>query len=373
MVQNIDIQDLFIIGANGNVGRALVKQILTRGDTMPGDDRNFKTRIVGLASSRQFVFSRDGISDQFADEFSRSRNVSGARGYDSLDALLDAANGRRVREGTLAFVDVTAVGEPMTRFHKNVELNTPYGLVTANKNPIALSPYGLFQKLTRDVRRYGYRCSVMAGAGAVPFLQDMRDLNDPLGLITGCLSGTLGFICSQLEYGKMFSEILADAKEKGYTEPDPRDDLNGLDVARKLIVLARSAGYNVGLSDVDVEPFIPGEYFVSGQSVEEFMASAKGLDSCFIEAMASARERCNTLRYVANLSVSGKTPTLKVSLQEVPVDSELGSLRGTTNKLVIVTGAYDMERPYIIQAPGAGLDVTARNIRRDLLSLLPHR
>lgn len=363
------IQDLYIVGATGNVGSTLVKQIFEKGDTDPARHAN-PTRIVGLASSKHALYLPDGIGSQQAFAFA-DKKCDGAGEYNNLGELLQTARyGPRDEKTMLVFVDVTALKEQMIEFHHEVISKTPYSIVTANKNPLAFSDYEVFQELTTDPRRYGYRCSVMAGADTVPFLRDLRDLNDKLHLIEGCLSGTNGFITSELESGGNLSDILRKAHAEGYTEPHPRDDLNGLDVARKLVVLARTAGYPINMEDIQVEPFIPEQYLLE-DDVDRFLDSVSKLDAEFKEKMANAQKKRQTLRYVAQMDVSGETPILTVSLKEVPKTSSLGSLTGTFNKTIITSDAYP--RGYSIEAPGAGLDVTARNVRRDLLEMILER
>ena len=259
----------------------------------------------------------------------------------------------------------------MIQFHLRVIEETPHGIVTANKNPVALSDYDTFQRLTQDSRRYGYRCSVMAGAEAVTFVRDGRDLNDPLYVVEGCFSGTNGYITSGLEDdGRTLSSVVKEAYDKGYTEPHPRDDLNGLDVARKLVVIARSAGLPVALKDVVVTPLIPEEYLLE-DDVGRFLGNLAKLDEGFRERMVNARSNGSVLRYVTRIDARSENPILEVSLQEVPRDSPLGGLEGAMNKIVLTTEAYP--KGYVVEAPGAGLEVTALNIRRDLLDLLPER
>ena len=365
------IQDVFIIGATGKVGRTLVKQIFERGDT---DSRRHvnPTRIVGLASSTHTIYSSSGISKKEAYSFA-NRGNGDANKYGSLFDLLEMAkSGFRDRKSTFVFVDVTALNESMTQFHLHVIENTPYGIVTANKNPIALSDYSVFQRLTHDTKRYGYRCSVMAGAQAVPFIQDLRDVNDELKGLQGCFSGTLGYIATELEKGIPFSSVLREAVKRGYTEPHPKDDLSGLDVARKLIVLARTAGFPIGLNGVKLEPFISSEYLAE-DDVDAFIDSSRQLDEHFKSRMSNARNRGNTLRYVASLEVLNGDLGARVSLVEVPKISPLGNLKSTLNALIVTTKVHPIEKPYILQSQGAGLDVTAQNIRADLLQLLPSR
>jgi len=373
------IQDVFIIGAPGRVGKILVEQIIKKEDTDPVRHPN-PTRIVGLAvtpklvdSPKMFIYSHRGISDEQAYRFA-SRDYSASKSYSALDELVEAADIRtRKNLSSLVFVDVTPLNEEMVDLHKKIIQETPYGIVTANKNPIALSDYPTFQLLTANPKRYGYRCSVMAGADSVPFLQDVPDLNDPLYKIEGCFSGTLGYITSNLEKGRKFSEILREAHREGYTETDPRDDLSGLDVARKIIVIARSAGYEVGIGDINLSPFIPSEYF-NGESIEDFLRNAEKLDKYFAALVESAKRKDNTIRYVATMDARGDRPQIDVSLREVVLNSSLGRLQGPKNKILITTEAYpDQDNCYEIGAPGAGLVVTARNVRRDLMHLLPER
>ena len=364
-------QDVFVIGATGKVGSTLIKQILEKGDTYPSLHGN-PTRIVGVASRSNFAYSPRGLSPSEAHNFCTG-HFPEAKRYSDLHELVDAADiGTRRSSGSLVFVDATAASDDMTRLHMHIVKTTPYGIVTANKNPIALSDFQTFQSLTGNPRRYGYRCSVMAGSDAVTFLQDLKDLNEQLHGIEGCFSGTLGYITSNLEKGRKFSEVLREAHEEGYTEPDPRDDLRGLDVARKIIVLARSAGYDVGIEDIKLKPFIPEE-FLKSESIDDFLASSENLDQHFFDKLQAARKHGNTLRYVATMKLDRDYPEIEVGLREVPLESSLGMLQGTRNKIVITTEYYPSDKPYIVEAPGAGLDVTARNIRRDLMGLLTER
>lgn len=357
-------QKLVILGSTGKVGKTLVRQIYDKQDVDPVKHAN-PTQIVGMASSKNFIFNPDGIEKQEAELFVNKKHPK-AKKHKNCSEILKSAKGNE----NLVFVDVTAVKEEwMKNLHLKIIEETDFSVVTANKNPLALFDYDTFRRLTRYVYRYGYSCSVMAGAGAIPFTRDLPDLGDGIKRLEGCFSGTLGYICSELEVGKKFSEILRAAMCNGYTEPDPRDDLNGLDVARKLVVLARTARHKIGIEDVKVEPFIPKKY-LKNEPVDEFLKSIPEIDDYFKKLVADAKSNGKVLRYVAELSVSSEV-SMSVGLKAVKDDSAIGSLRGTANKLVLVTGDYPDE--YEIRAPGAGLVVTARNIRRDLLYLIQER
>ena len=358
------IQDIVVMGATGKVGKTLINQILGA-DGVPLN-RKSPVRIVGLSSSTNFLFSPDGISKQQTRGFI-SKNYDNTPALADLGEIVDEAKKYRQNSSRLVFVDVTALNEPMTSLHLRIN-GMGYGLGTANKNPIALSHPAVFQQLTEDPSLYGYRCSVMAGADAVPFLRDARYRGVKLNSIEGCFSGTLGYICSELEKGRKFSEILKEAKQQGYTEPDPRDDLNGLDVARKMIVLARTVGYNVEIGDIALEPFIPSSYFVRGESIEAFLDKSQELDGKFEQMVKEAAEEGKVLRYSGREKVSNGTLSIRVSLQKVPKDGDLGGLNGTANQIAVFNEIYP-QSPYLIRAPGAGLTITASNVARDLLYL----
>lgn len=372
------IQDVYIIGATGKVGRELVEQIFKKGDVDPSRHPD-PTRIVGLASSTHTLYLPEGISLEQAYAFS-SKDYSHAEPYKKNnhgEFIERARYGFRDGGSTLVFIDATAETEPMIQFHKQVIRETQYGLVTANKNPIAFSDYDTFRELTIDVGRYGYRCSVMAGAEVIPFIRDSKDVNDPIYNVEGCFSGTNGFITSELEKfdgdgtSKRLSDVVREAYENGYTEPHPRDDLNGVDVARKLVIIARSIGLPVGMENVLIEPLIPEEY-LKEDDVGRFLEGLVEFDELLEHRMAMARDNNLTLRYVANIDMRGEDSVLKVSLQDVPKDSLLGRLEGTANQVVITTGTFKNGYP-IGPLPGAGKEETAQNIRRELLSLLPVR
>ncbi len=356
-------QNVFILGATGKVGGTLVEQIFSNGDTDSERHRN-PTRIVGLASSTSFVYNLNGIDYDAALPF-LNKSLVGER-YSHLDEILNKS--KATLDNNLVFVDATACGEEMLLFHNKVINSTPYGIVTANKNPLTLCDFQTFNDLTREVGRYGYRCSVMAGAEAVEFLRDSRDLGDTLKSIDACLSGTLGYISTKLHHGIKFSEAVHGAMINGYMEPNPMDDLSGVDVARKMTILARTAGFDVSLKDISRSPFVPESYL--GIETNDFLRRMPELDEDFYQRARETDKRGKVLRYVAKLQTN-PTGSVKIGLVEVPTGSELGILRGRTNKIIIETRDYG--EGYVVSAPGAGLEVTARNIRRDLLSQLERR
>lgn len=365
------VLNLFIMGATGNVGRSLIKQIIEKGDTDYSIHVN-PTKIVGLASSEKYIYLKEGISKTNAYNFIDKKGSFATKyqGLKVITSLMDQEE-KYFTKNKLVFVDVTALkGDEINKFHLNVIENTNYGMVTANKNPISLGNYNLFQKLTQDPIRYGYRCTVMAGADTVSLIQDLRDMSDNIFSLGGCFSGTIGYITSELEKDKKFSDIVRTAKEQGYTEPHPRDDLNGLDIARKLLILARGLGYNLEISDVNVEPLVSPE-LLKEDNVDVFLDSLHLVDDIYEEKVKKAESNGKILRYVASMKFVDGLPKLNVSMEEVKPNSPLGSLEGTLNKIVVKSNYYTPH--YAIEAPGAGSEVTAGNLRRNLLYLLDGR
>jgi len=362
-------QDIFILGARGNVGKTLIKQIYENGiKRLP----NISTRIVGLGEYDCFHFDSSGISRTTAGRFLSREGAY--RNMENLNSLLDfvlESYGPSNGERSLVFADVTNARDSMGKFHLRVISETPFSIVTSNKHPLISCSFDEFKRLTREPRRYGYRCSVMAGAEAVDKIRDLRDLGDSPLEISGCFSGTLGYICTELEKGRKLSGVVKEARKEGYTEPNPADDLDGGDVERKIIILSRTAGFDVPKTLIKRIPFIPESYLVE-KNIEKFLDCLSQLDELFLEKVSQARQNNNVLRYIAKFDNSNGSPKINVGLLPVERDSPLGSLSGTANKVVIRTKTYD-KIPYSVKAPGAGLEITAQNIRRDLLNQMTNR
>ena len=228
------------------------------------------TNIVGMVNSNGWLYTPGGVAIQNSPSMVRDlqsqdrelvsqgrQRVAIKDWMRSQQEYMDGGNllelfeeiGRQRLVDDVVFVDLTA--NDLTSFHQRV-IDSGGKIVTANKIPVAQSSWDIFKLLTQFRRRYGFSCSVMAGAGAVPFLRDAFDTSDTVKSIEGCFSGTLGKLCNLLYEGEItFSEAVKQLKLGGDTEPDPRDDLSGMDVAKKIVILARTAGYHVDLKDVD--------------------------------------------------------------------------------------------------------------------------
>jgi homoserine dehydrogenase len=254
-------------------------------------------------------------------------------------------------------VDVTAAddqAEPLV-----AAVAAGHRVVLANKRPMA-DAWAHFQALTA-AGAARYEATVGAGLPVISTLQALLDSGDTLLRIEAALSGTLGFLASELERGTAFAAAVRDAHARGYTEPDPRDDLSGADVARKALILARTCGLAWEADAVPPEALFPAE--LAAVSRDEFMARLDELDAPMHAQVAAARERGEVLRYVATITPEGAG----VGLRSLPVDHPLAGLRGADNLISFTTARYN-ERPLVVRGPGAGLAVTAAGVLGDIIA-----
>mmetsp|Transcript_39924 Transcript_39924/g.55501 ORF Transcript_39924/g.55501 Transcript_39924/m.55501 type:complete len:384 (-) Transcript_39924:40-1191(-) len=357
---------LVIVGCGG-VGLALIRHIIRLRDS------NTCHIPVRAVCDSKHVATASGAEELDTELLKKlmSAKAAGA-GLDSVAGVLAKPVGQGL-DDILAemgkspvryiYADCTAsfsMGETLVRV-----LEAGGSIALANKKPIT-GPTLLFQQLSADPRRI--RCESTCGAGMplVTAVQRIVRSGDPVSKMAGALSGTLGFVMSGLEEGQRFSSVVAAAKEAGFTEPDPRDDLSGLDVARKALILARLLGYQLELPDVTVESLYPGGLAPEVMSVEEFMsAGLPQLDAEFQAKVAAAAEKGEVLRYAAVVE-SGRC---SVGLQSVPKESPLGQLSGTDNLLEIRSECYH-PNPLVLQGRGAGTDATASGVLADILELV---
>ena len=235
--------------------------------------------------------------------------------------------------------------------------------VTANKKPVSGS-METFKALTADARRF--RCESTCGAG-MPIIASIARIHrsgDGIRKMAGALSGTLGYVMSGLEAGTSFSAVVKDAKAQGFTEPDPRDDLSGMDVARKALICARMTGSNIELVEVKVESLYPKEFGPEHMSVDEFMAALPRLDKGVKSKIQMAASKGEVLRYAAVV----ENGSCSVGLVSVSKESPLGRLSGTDNLFQLDSECYS-PNPLVIQGRGAGTEATASGVLADLLEL----
>lgn len=335
----------------GTIGSALVEQVREQREVLA---RRLGVDLVyaGIAGRRSGAFDLDGI------DLGRWKEAVEGGGLDGR-TILGRALG--VLSGSAVLVDATAE-EGMADLYVEA-LAAGFHVVSCNKKPLAgpLADYHRVKETARRKRRFWlYEVTVGAGLPVIGTLRDLLDAGDRLESIEGCFSGTLNFLCAGLDAGGKFSEVLARARELGYTEPDPREDLGGTDVARKALILAREAGLEIEPDRVRLEPFCSID---RRGDVEKYMARAAGLDAETARTWRAAGAHGRRLRYVASIGDG-----CAASLREVPAEGALGRLAGPENIFVFRTRRY-ANNPLVVSGPGAGPAVTAGGAFADIIKV----
>ncbi|MEE4186305.1 MAG: bifunctional aspartate kinase/homoserine dehydrogenase I [Gammaproteobacteria bacterium] len=239
-------------------------------------------------------------------------------------------------------------------------------VVTANKKAQS-GPFDYYAGLRSSRRAAGthflYEASVGAGLPVIQTLRDLTETGDTVQAIEGIFSGTLAYLFNVFDGSKPFSDIVREARDSGYTEPDPRDDLSGMDVARKLIILARELGLEIEIDDVAIESLVPAA--LQSGSVEQFLAALEDYDAGMLERLQAAQAQGRVLRYVGSLSKAGAAA---VRLESLPAEHAFAHINLTDNIVRFVTARYS-DNPLVVQGPGAGPAVTAAGVFADLLRL----
>jgi homoserine dehydrogenase len=236
-------------------------------------------------------------------------------------------------------------------------------ITMANKKPLS-SNYSNWLEFTAAPRIHRLRYESTVGAGS-PFITVCNRLiaaNDKINKIQGTFSGTLGFVMSGLERGESYSNIVQKAFKLGYTEPDPRDDLSGKDVARKALILARTIGYKLEMDDIKIEPLYPTQF--ESLNVEQFLGRLGELDEQYAQKREEAKNNNQVLRYVAKIEQN----TITVGLQALSQNTPIGRLQGTENMVEFYTEIYG-EKPLVVQGAGAGGEITAAGVIADCIEL----
>jgi homoserine dehydrogenase len=360
----------------GTVGGESIEQVIANRDRW-WDTHGLDVRIgavIGL-SGALVTPEPDGLGDELLHGLVRSRRAG--------KALREAAAGRElveppeavamlINEGPVILMDAAAGDETAPLDAR--ALASGAGVVLSNKAPLALplqNPLAAELWATAGPRGHlRYEATCGAGLPVISTLRSLLDSGDESIEIVGALSGTLGAIFTDLGNQASFSQAVRSAKANGFTEPDPRDDLSGLDVARKALLLARTIGRQVNLDEIAVENLVPEALGAVG--VSEFMDRVSELDAEWARRAEAARAAGATLKYVATVPAAGP---IAVGVSEVSTSSLLGALQGPENVVVIRTARYDAN-PLTIVGPGAGAAVTAAGMTSDMLALgalLTHR
>ena len=347
------VLNLFICGV-GTVGSKLIEQIRSQYEELKEHSR-LKLNVVGIASSKCAIYSRDGL------DLTNYRQQLQASEPSNAQKLRDNVIGMNIFNSV--FVDCTASKEISMLYHDFLKNNI--NVITANKIA-ASSAYDnyLLLKQTAMERGVKFRFETNVGAGLpiIGTINDLRNSGDKILKIEAILSGTLNFIFNALSADVPFSQTVRMAKEQGYSEPDPRIDLSGTDVVRKLVILTREAGYQVEQTDVEKQLFVPDEYFEG--PVEEFWRRLPELDADFERRRQQLEAEGKHWRFVATME-GGKT---RVGLQEVAQGHPFYNLQGSNNIVMLTTERYK-EFPMLIQGYGAGASVTAAGVFANIMSI----
>lgn len=365
-----------IFGATGGVGRELVRQIADK-DVWETKGHENPTVVVALADSQHVAIEPGGYSQELLRRFADTRGalkVADLGSAVSLGSEGMLAVPAKMRElgftNDILYVDVTSAREASRDLHLNV-IGGGGKVVTANKNPIGLYGQDVYERLTADPRLYKYSATFMAGLLS-DWLSRKTTNREQAQEFKASLSGTVGFITDALSKGIKLSAAIKSAQAAGYTETDWGDDLNGLDVGRKLVILAREAGAKIHFQDIKLEPFLPQKYLGIANPETRLRAIAEEYDDQIAARYAEAAERGMTLKYLATFKRQDGRVQLTVGLEEVPIDSAFGRLTGTDNRIEVINERYTSERPYKLEGPGAGRDITASNVRDDIAQIQDH-
>ncbi|MBI4992476.1 MAG: bifunctional aspartate kinase/homoserine dehydrogenase I [Candidatus Harrisonbacteria bacterium] len=343
-------KNIFLIGT-GNIGGTLLDQI----HNLSKSDFN-RLRVCGIINAFNMLTSESGINlGGWQKKLEKGEKPD-------FEKWLNWA--KELPLGNKVFVDCTASDGVARKYIEIAEVG--FNIVTPNKK-FNVRPMKEYKKLrevmAKNKNQFLYETNVGAALPIIAPLQDLLKTGDRITKIEGVFSGTLSYIFNNFDGTKPFSKVVEEAKKLGYTEPDPREDLSGQDVGRKLLVLAREIGYELEFKDIEIENLVPAAL----QRVKvpgEFLKRLKEFDGYFKKLLEKAYSQNKVLRYVARLE-RGRAVA---SLQAVPLDNPLASNRGADNIFAFWTKRYK-ERPLVVQGPGAGREVTAAGVLADILRI----
>ncbi|MEJ2905350.1 bifunctional aspartate kinase/homoserine dehydrogenase I [Pedobacter panaciterrae] len=346
---------VFCLGT-GNIGKTLFKQLQ---DQMPflADNNDLQVKVMGVSNTRKMYLDPRGIDLNTWEEDLNNQDTKA-----SLPDFI-----RRMKAMNLpncVFVDNTASHNPV-EFYLDI-LQSSISVVTCNKigNSADYEQYAAFKQAART---YGvdffYETNVGAGLPIIRTLKDLMLSGDKVACIEAILSGTISYIFNNYKDGVLFHEVVKEAQEKGYTEPDPRDDLNGKDFMRKMLILARDAGYALEEKDIELENMLPPSC-MAAESVADFYKELKNNSAYFENLKKQATQDNKVLRYIGKLE-GGK---VSINLQMVDENHPFYTLSGSDNIISFTTNRYK-DRPLVVKGPGAGAEVTAAGVFADIINV----
>ncbi|MDH5475772.1 MAG: bifunctional aspartate kinase/homoserine dehydrogenase I [Cyclobacteriaceae bacterium] len=348
--------NVFALG-KGVVGARFINQIIDTPEKLI-EKRNLKINVVGVADSKKYIFNPEGFGSEWLETLGKSEHQN------NLTDILHELKSSTLEN--VIFVDNTS-SQTVAEAYLEI-LNSGLDIVASNKKANS-SAYSYYQDIRNLVLKKGryflYETNVGAGLPIINTLQQMSNSADVVYKIRGVFSGSLSYIFNQFsERTDPITDIVLEARENGFTEPDPRDDLNGMDVARKLIILAREIGMKTEIEDIKVENLIPDE-LLNEDDFESFLSRKEVFDNHY-DAIKQNINADEVLRYVGELDVQKNE--LSVALVKASKQSPLGNIKNADAIFEIYTEAYG-EQPIVIQGAGAGAEVTARGVFGDLLRI----
>jgi len=349
----------------GQIGRTLAKQILEQ-KTYLSEKLAINLTCASIIDSSGIIIEQNGISESSLIDLCNLKERGIKLANAPVQNFYPGSPAMRSVLFKLPFpkpilVD-TSANESWDDFLSAVQ--SGWHVVTANKKPMAVTQekydilFAEARKMNVQVR---FEATVGAGLPILDTIKKLQESGDQILSIEGCFSGTLGFLFTELEKGTPYSEAVSLAYSKGYTEPDPREDLSGADVARKALILARSLGHRLNYTDIKVESLF--DESLSSSDPQTFLENLKKVDSRWKQRINTAEKNNSVLRYVARVG-----PTISVGVEEVLKNSPFGRLQGTDNQVCITTNRYK-NNPLIVTGPGAGADVTAAGVLNDILAI----
>jgi aspartokinase/homoserine dehydrogenase 1 len=362
--------NLFLIGT-GLIGGTLLEQIADHRKLLADKDK-IKIKLIGAANYKWMIFDGNGLDPKKAKALiNEEKQGSKEKNVTAVENQLEPVNLKTFVDRMIAFnlpnacfCDCTANDEISAMYGKILGASIP--VVTPNKRANS-GKLEYYRQLTGFSRQRGipylYETTVCAGLPVISVLRDLYFSGDRVRRIEAVLSGTLSFIFNNFDGKKTFSALLREAKAKGYTEPDPRDDLNAMDAARKALILARECGLSLEFSNVSIEPILPPACF-KAKDVEAFFNELEKSDTVFEKRRAEAAAQGKALRYIAVIEEGAA----KLSLRSEPANSPFRSLVDSDNMVVITTDRYS-KLPMVIKGPGAGAQVTAGGVFADIVRI----
>lgn len=344
----------------GNVGSTLIDQF-QKANQQIAEQQEIQIEFIAISNSKKILLADISKEEDWRDTFQQSAityDLENVLNYVSL-TLCDQ----------LIAIDATASTSFVQHYDRLIQHG--FHIISANKiaNTLDFDFYNALRKTLKENKKlFLYETNVGAGLPIIDTIRNLHDSGENITRIRGVFSGSLSYIFNQFSNEEVpFSQILQEAVDKGYTEPDPREDLSGNDVARKLLILARELDLQNEFEDIDIENLIPIDKRTGDK--DDFLKSLTDLDARFQQEKNHQKEG-HVLRYVGDLYGDLFQPkgNLKVSLVSVPQESSLGSLKGTDALIEIFTESYG-DQPMVIQGAGAGASVTARGVFGDIMRL----